>query len=327
MSNVRKPRAGSMQVWPRVRARRQYPRVRSWLNTTEKKALGFAGYKVGMTHIIHVNNIKTSKTKGEEISCPVTILECPPLKVSSIKFYTKTHYGSQTKTQINAKTTDKELERKLTKSKKQNEDNLSKITMNDFDDLTLVVYTQPKLVELKKKPELFEIGLGGSKEDKLAYAKEKLGKEITIKEVFGEGNQVDIHAVTTGKGFQGPMKRFGITRRRHKSEKSIRNPGSLGGWQGQGHVMYRVAHAGQMGYHTRTEYNKQILKISDNSNEINVKGGFPHYGNVKNTYVMFRGSIAGPQKRIIRFNHSIRPNPKITKEAPSIVYVSLSSKQ
>ncbi|HIH39166.1 TPA: 50S ribosomal protein L3 [Candidatus Woesearchaeota archaeon] len=327
MSNVRKPRAGSMQVWPRIRANRQYPRVRSWAPSSEKKPLGFAGYKVGMTHIIHVNNIKTSKTKGEEIFCPVTVIECPPLKVASVRLYSQYAYGSQPKTQFNSKILDKEIERKLTKPKKQNEELLSKISANDFDDLTLLVYTQPKLLGLKKTPEVFEIAVGGSKEDKLAYAKEKLGKEITVKEVFSEGNQADIHAVTTGKGFQGPMKRFGITRRRHKSEKSIRNPGSLGGWQAQGHVMYRVAHAGQMGYHTRTEYNKQILKIGDKPEEINVKGGFPHFGNVKNTYVMFRGSIAGPQKRLIRFNAAIRPNKNITKEAPNITYVSLASKQ
>jgi len=42
---------------------------------------------------------------------------------------------------------------------------------------------------------------------------------------------------------------------------------------------------------------------------------------------MFRGSIGGPQKRLIRFNAAIRPNYKITKEAPSITYVSLTSKQ
>jgi len=328
MSNIRQPRHGSMQVWPRKRAKRQYPRVRSWLKTDEKKPLGFAGYKVGMTHVIHIDNRKTSKTKSEEIFCPCTVIECPPLKIASIRLYSSTNYGLTPKTQFNAKLLDKDLiERKLTKNKKQNEEGLSKISTDDFDDLTLVAYTQPRLVGLKKRPEIFEIGLGGSKEDKLAYAKEKLGKEITVKEVFAEGNQVDIHAVTKGKGFQGPMKRFGIAKRSHKSEKSIRNPGSLGGWSGQGHVMYRVPHAGQTGYHTRTEYNKQILKIGDKVEEINVKGGFLRYGNVKNTFIMFKGSIAGPRKRMIRFNAAMRPSSKMTKEAPSIIYTSLQSKQ
>ncbi len=317
-----------MQVWPRKRAARAYPRVRSWTTEVkEKKPLGFAGYKVGMTHIMQINNVKTARTKGEEISAPVTILECPPLKVVSIRLYSRDAYGFKPKIQFTAKNVDKELDRKLTKAKKSNEEELSKITPNDFERIILIVHTQPKLLALKKKPELFEVALGGSKEDQLAYAKEKLGKEIIVKDVFGEGNQVDIHSVTKGKGFQGPMKRFGIARRRHKSEKSIRNPGSLGAWKAQGHVMYRVAHAGQMGFHTRTEYNKQILKISDKPEEINVKGGFLHYGNVKNTYVMIRGSVGGAAKRLIRFNVATRPNPKITKEAPQITYISLQSKQ
>jgi large subunit ribosomal protein L3 len=327
MANVRQPRHGTMQTWHRRRAARPYCRVRAWAKSTEKKMLGFAGYKVGMTHIIHVDNIKTSKTKGEDIFTPVTVIECPPLKVAGVKIYISTPYGFKPKTQFNAKTVDKELERKLTKPKKHNEENLSKITSNDFDKLTLLVYTQPKLLDLKKKPEYFEVAIGGSKDDQLNYAKEKLGKEISIKEVFAEGNQVDIHSVTKGKGFQGPVKRFGVAIRRHKSEKAIRNPGTLGAWCAQGHFMYRVAHAGQMGYHNRTEYNKQIIKIGDKPEEINVKGGYLHYGNVKNTYVMLKGSVGGSAKRIIRFNFATRPNPKITKEAPQITYTSLESKQ
>ncbi len=328
MGNPRSPRHGSMQVWPRKRASRQYARVRSWATTTEKKALGFAGYKVGMTHVMQIDNVKTSKTKGEEIFAPVTIIECPPLKVASVRLYTSSPYGLQPKTQFNAKNLDKELvERKLTKPKKHNEEQINAISAKDFDALTILVYTQPKLINLKKRPEIFEVAIGGSKEDQLAYAKEKLGKEITVKEIFTEGNQVDIHAITRGHGYQGPIRRFGIGKRRHKSEKSIRNPGSLGGWSGQGHVMYRVSHAGQHGYHQRVDFNKQILKISDKPEEINVKGGYHHYGMVKYTYVMLRGSIAGTAKRLIRFNTATRPNHMITKEAPSITYISTHSKQ
>ena len=160
----------------------------------------------------------------------------------------------------------------------------------------------------------------------MAFAKEKLGKEITVSDVFKEGQQVDIHAITTGKGTQGPMRRFGIALRHHKSEKSRRNPGSLGAWRGQGHIMWRVAHAGKMGYHLRTEYNKQVLKIGSKPEEINVKGGFIQYGNVKNTYVLLKGSVGGTQKRLIRFNEAMRAK-KNPVEAPQIAYTSLDSKQ
>jgi large subunit ribosomal protein L3 len=254
-----------------------------------------------------------------ELSIPVTIIECPPLKVFSVRFYVNTPYGKTVLSEVVAEKCDKELSRKLCVPKKITK----KIDdIKDYDDLTLVCYTQPKLLGIgKKKPDVFEIGLAGKKEEKLALAKEKLGKEINIQDIFKEGEQIDIHAVTKGKGFQGPVKRFGVALKQHKTEKGVRSVGSLGAWCGQGGIMYRVAHAGQMGYHTRTEFNKWILKISTNPKDINQKSGFKHYGFVKNPYIIVKGSIAGPAKRIVRINAAMRPNHKVPKEAPHILEV------
>ncbi len=302
-----------MQFWPRVRAKKETARIRSWINSNEIKPLGFAGYKVGMTHIIGLD----PKNKSQPTSLPVSIIECPPLKIIGFRFYKNSLALSQI---LSAQ--DKFLSRRLILKKKTTEAK----NITDYDDIRLIVSTQPSLTRIgKKSPEIFELALGGKKEDKLKFAQEKLGKEILVTDIFKEGNQVDIHAVTKGKGFQGPMKRFGISRRQHKSEKSIRNPGSLGAWEAQGKIMYRVAHAGKMGYHLRTEYNKQILKIGKND-ELIMKGGWLHYGFLKNPYIMLKGSISGSKKRLIRFNHSIRANYKL-KEAMPISYISLESKQ
>ena len=313
-----------MQFWPRVRAKREYVRLRTHPASKETKPTSFAGYKVGMTHLIVTDNLSNSPTRGQDLFVPVTIIECPPLKVSSLKFYKHSAHGLQTAGEIFSEHLDKEFSRKAIKPKTQ-----KKIDdAHEFDDVRLVVYTQPKLTGIgKKMPELFEITLGGSKEEKLAYAKEKLGKEITVKDVFREGQQLDIHAVTKGRGFQGPMKRFGISRRRHKSEKSIRNPGSLGSWKAQGQTMWRVAHAGKMGFHTRTEYNKWLLKIGEKPEDIVANGGIIHYGVVRNPYLLIKGGIAGPAKRLVRLTEAIRSNQKIPKNAPEIQYVSLASKQ
>ncbi len=326
MPKAHKPRSGSMQFWPRKRAKRQYTKVRSWAKVDKVMPLGFAGYKAGMTHLHIVDNRKASTTKGEEIFCPVTVIECPPLKIWGIKFYKKSVYGLKTVSQIVTKT-DKELGRKISLAKKTNENKLNEIKPEQFDDVRLLVHTQPKLIGLKKKPEIFEIAIGGTKEEKLEYAKNILGKDLFINNVFNEGEQLDIHSVTKGKGLQGPVRRFGIMIRQHKSEKAIRNPGSLGGWCGQGHIMYRVAHAGQMGYHTRTEYNKLLIKIGTDPKMIIPKGGFKNYGLIKNAYILVKGSVPGARKRLIRFNKAIRPNKLIPTEAPTITYISLSSKQ
>lgn len=321
MPRTRSPRAGSVQFWPRVRSKLNYPRIRNWPEGKETKILGFAGYKTGMTHILINDNRQTSLTKGTDIFCPVTVVECPPLKTASIRFYENTKNGSKLISELFADSIEKELERKIVVHKKKGKE------VENFDFVRLLCYTQPKLTETgKKKPEMFEVGIGGAKEQQLAYAKEKLGKEISVSEVFKEGQQLDAHSITKGKGFQGPVRRFGITLRQHKSEKSRRNPGSLGAWRAQGHIMWRTAHAGKMGHHLRTEYNKWIIKIGNKADEINVKGGFLHYGVVKNPYILIKGSIGGAQKGLVRFTDATRPRRNVP-EAPQITYVSVDSKQ
>ena len=321
MPRTRKPRAGSMQFWPRVRSKYKYARIRNWSISQETKLLGFAGYKVGMTHLLISDNRPHSLTKDTEIFCPVTIVECPPLKITSIRFYKNTQNGSMLVSDLIADSLDKELTKKITIPKKKGKE------PNNFDFVRLLCYTQPKLTNIgKKKPDIFEIAIGGNKEQQLAYAKEKLGKEIIINEVFKEGQFLDVHSLTKGKGFQGPVRRFGIQLRSHKSEKSRRNPGSLGPWKAQGHVMWRVAHAGKTGYNLRTEYNKWIIKIENKVNEINAKGGFINYGFLKNSCILIKGSIAGSKKRIVRLTYAMRPKETL-QEPPLITYTSLESKQ
>ena len=321
MPRTRSPRAGSMQFWPRVRARDSHTKIRTWPTSKENKLLGFAGYKAGMTHLMITDNRQHSPTKGTEIFCPITVVECPPIKTASIRFYKNTQDGPKIVSEIYADSTDKELERKIIIHKKKGGE------PQEFNFVRLFCYTQPSLTGIgKKQPETFEIAVGGTKEQQISYAKEKLGKEISINEVFKEGQQLDIHSITKGKGFQGPVRRFGVTLRQHKSEKSRRNPGTLGAWRAQGHIMWRTAHAGKMGYHLRTEYNKSIIKIGSKPEEINVKGGFLDYGLVKNQFILIKGSVGGSRKRLIRFTDSLRPK-KAVMEAPQITYTSLESKQ
>jgi large subunit ribosomal protein L3 len=323
MPKAHRPRSGSMQFWPRVKAKRAYPGVRR-STAKEAKLLGFAGYKAGMTHIIITDGRKNSMTKGEDVTMPVTVVECPPVKIAGVRIYKKKYLSLQPAGDVLAKS-DKELARKLDVPKKEAK-KIDSIKPDDYDDLVVLVQTQPKMTGIgKKKPELFEVSIGGSKEDKLNFAKENLGKELSIKDVFKEGELVDLHAVTKGKGFQGPVKRFGIKVRRRKSEKTKRGPGSLGDWKHK--TTWRVAHAGQMGFHNRIDYNKQIMMIGDDPEKVNVVGGFLRYGKVKNTYILIKGSVPGPSKRIIRMDTALRPDPKFEQTAQTVQYISTRSKQ
>lgn len=318
MPDINSPRKGTIQLWPRRRARRDYPRITSKPKIKEVKLLGFAGYKAGMTHVMIEDTRPTSLTKNETISWPVTVIECPPMKAYSIRFYKNTTEGLKIISEVFSKNTTKELLRKLNPGKEGKEP-------EDYDEIRLIIYTQPKNIGLKKKPELFEIGIGGeNKKQKVEYAKQLLDKEIKINEIFKTGQFVDIHAVTKGKGFQGTVKRFGVRIRQHKAEKTKRGIGTLGSWKPK-RVDFRVAQAGRTGFNKRTEYNKLLLKIGNEPKKINPKGGFKRYGIINGEYILIKGSVAGIQKRLIIMTEAIRPKQK--PQNLEITYTSQESKQ
>ncbi|MEK6857774.1 MAG: 50S ribosomal protein L3, partial [Nanoarchaeota archaeon] len=321
---IHRPRHGSKQFWPRKRAKRQYARVRTWHYNTRKEVLplGFAGYKAGMTQIAIEDNYSNSITKGQNIVIPVTMIECPPIKVAGVAFYKQNSYGLYQSSSFMLPQ-NKDLERKIPLQKKAQK--IEDIKIDDVFDIRLLVYTQPQLTVGKKMPEFFELGLGGKVQDKFEYAKQVMGKEIKVQDVLKEGMQVDIHAITKGKGYQGPIKRFGIAIRHHKAEKTKRGPGSLGPWHGR--TMERVAHAGQMGYHQRMDLNKQILKIEEQSEKYNTTGGLVKYGFLKNTLIVLRGSIPGPKKRLITMTLSYRPNKYTPNQAPKITFIKTATQQ
>ena len=324
---AKRPRRGSMQYWPRVRARRIFPRVKSWPNTDETKLLGFGGYKAGMTHITYIDTKKTSPTYNQEVTIPVTVIETPPLRVLGLRFITKTPYGKKVLKDVLVQDISKYVSRTLNLPKKQKDFNkeLESINMDDVSDIHLLVYTQPHLINLKKKPEVFEIAIGGDKEKALEYAKELVKKkEIKVQDVIKPGEQIDILAVTKGKGTQGSIKRFGVKLESKKSDRPRRRVATLGP-EGQAKVMHTVPQFGQMGFHSRCDYNKWVLMVG--SDDITPDGGFVNYGVLHGDYIVVKGSIPGPKKRFVRIRHAIRPNPKIPNQVPDIKYIHRGSQQ
>jgi large subunit ribosomal protein L3 len=320
MPRTHAPRRGTLQFWPRTRAHREHAYIRTWPGLKEAKPCGFLGYKAGMCHISVVDNRPKSLTKGEEISYPVTIIECPPMAVIGANFYRKSLDGLHIVSTVLASTFGKELSRILTLQKTQkSEKKVSDVT--NFDDLRLLVATQPYKTGIgSKKPKISEIALGGKKEDKIAYVQEKLGKEIVVADVFGAGNLVDAHVITKGKGFQGPVKRHGVMLRHHKSEKS-RRANIRGPWTGP--KMWTVPHSGQMGFNQRVEYNKLILKIGEDGKEATPLAGLKQYGIVKNHFLLMKGSIGGARKRVVTLTHALRPAKNNPKDAPEIKEILL----
>ncbi len=334
MTRHHQPRSGSIAFSPRKRAAKETPTVKSWPETEEACLLGFPGYKVGMTHLTMLDNVKNSPTEGMEVSSPVTIVETPPVVVLGIRAYKKDTRGLKTMTDIMAADLTEDLARKITLPKKNDAEakiEELKEKLDDVVDVRVLIHTKPRLTSVpKKKPEIIECGIGGKTvEDKLEFAQNVLGKEINPADSFSDGEHVDTIAVTKGKGFQGPVKRFGIRIQYGKAARSSkgRHVGSIGPWT-PARTMWTVAMAGQMGYHKRTEYNKKILKIGEKSqvDEVNPKGGFVKYGLIKNGFVVLKGSIPGPSKRLVMLRKAIRPIGK-HNDAPDITYISTASKQ
>jgi large subunit ribosomal protein L3 len=306
MTDNNRIRKGSLQFYPRVRAKKVIPSV-NWKVVNKKDAglLGFVGYKVGMISVWAKDSTDDSMTKNKRVAVPSTIIECPTMKIYSVRFYKD---GKVKKDFIVSK--DKELKGrvKISKDVKQMGDE------KDFDDVRVVVYSSVKNTGIgKKNPDMIEIALSGNNDEKINFIKEKIGKEIFVSDVFNSG-LVDVRVVSKGFGTQGPVRRFGISLRDHKAEKGLRRPGSLGPWH-PARVTFRTAQAGQTGYHSRVSYNHLILEVGKIENkDINKKGGFEHYGNIKNDYLILRGSIPGPQKRGVMITQAMRPTKKQSKK-------------
>lgn len=317
MPTTRRPRRGSLQYWPRKRAKRIYPRI-NWEGIKKNfekddvaKLLGFASYKVGMTHVQY--------QKGNKLIVkPATILEAPPLFVCGIRFYGENELKEKkVLTEIFAENLPKELERKIGKKGKKKE--FDEKILEKTKAIRLIVCTQPTKSGMhKKKPEVFEIGISGSVEKQYELAKKLLGKEINVEDVFRSGEFCDVSAVTKGHGFTGSVKRFGVKIQGRKDEQHHRHVGSIGPTTPR-KIDWRVPMPGQYGFFTRTEYNKRILLLGKDPKEINKKSGFEHYGVIKSHYILIEGSVPGPRKRLIILT---KPRRKAKYEPVEIKYIA-----
>lgn len=308
MAKHHKPRAGSRAFWPKKRAARIYPRLRSGPGK-DVKPLGFAAYKAGMLTVNMVDTKKGSATQGQEVIRGATVLDCPALVVCGVKAYKKTAYGRKDLGTAWTEKISKDLERKTRTPKKKGK-KIEDLERLGPTEVRLLVHTKPREAGVRKKtPELFEIPIGGEDvKKKLEYARQKLGSELKVEEVFSDGDWIDVSAVTKGKGFQGPVKRFGVKVRSRKNEKKRRHVGTLGPVTPARVLPAKLAMPGQLGFQSRTEYNKRALKVGTGG--IAPKGGFLSYGNVPGSFLIMEGSLPGPRKRMVMLRPGIRAKPR-----------------
>merc|ERR1712157_132915 len=154
-------------------------------------------------------------------------------------------------------------------------------------------------------------------------------QQISVSQVFEQNQNLDCCGVTQGHGRKGVTSRWGTKKLPRKTHRGLRKVACIGAWH-PARVSYTVARGGQKGYHHRVEINKKIYRVgagyktengvTDKNNgsteadltkkSINPVGGFPHYGEVKNDFLMIKGSCMGVRKRAIVLRKPLITTPR-----------------
>lgn len=114
----------------------------------------------------------------------------------------------------------------------------------------------------------------------------KVGLEISVGEVFSEGEYVDAIGTSKGKGFQGVVKRHdfgGVGQATHGQHNRMRAPGAIGACSYPSRVFKGLKMAGRMGGKRVKKLNLQVMRIIPEKNLILVSGSVP---GAKNSYVI-----------------------------------------
>ena len=115
-----------------------------------------------------------------------------------------------------------------------------------------------------------------------------LGDEVTVGDLFAEGDKVVVTGTSKGKGFQGVVKRHGfggVMQQTHGQHNRLRAPGSLGNSSFAAKVMKGMRMAGHMGNAQVRVRRLQVVKVFPEQNIILIKGAIPGH---KGAYVKIK---------------------------------------
>jgi len=360
-----KPRKGHLGFLPKRRTRHHRGRIRSFPkddNSKKPHLTAFMGFKAGMTHVLREVERVGSLLHKKEVVEAVTIIETPPLRVVGIVGYIETVKGLRTLTTAWAANLGNEFKRRFYKNwyrskkksftkyaeKMSSQQNLSTQLLNRIKKycqvVRLICHTQSNLLNnTQKKAHVFEIQInGGNIDQKVDFGHSLFEKEVNIDSVFQNGEHCDVIGVTKGHGQTGVIKRFGVRKLPRKTHRGLRRVGCIGSWHPAG-VQWTVARAGNYGYHHRTETNKRIYRIGQGEvrgiennattdfdltkKNITPMGGFPHYGEVKNDYVMIKGCCIGTKKRPLVLRKTLHARTTRQQNEPiNLKFIDTSSK-
>jgi len=357
-----RPRHGSLGFLPKKRARRFRGKVKCFPKDDQTKPChltAFMGYKAGMTHILRDVDKPGSKAHKKEVVEAVTILECPPLVVVGVVGYVETAQGLRALTTVWAEHLNDEIKRRFyknwfkskkkafTRYAKKYADESKPIDtelkrIKDYCQVVRVIaHTQVRKIKVgQKKAHMMEIQVnGGSIAEKVDFAVGYFEKNVPVDAVFAVNEMIDVCGVSKGRGFEGVITRWGCTRLPRKTHRGLRKVACIGAWH-PAKVQYSVGRPGQNGCHHRTEMNKKIYRIGKGTDvhngstdfdltekSINPVGGFPHYGQIREDFLMLKGCIIGPKKRVTTLRKSLfEQTHRDAVEEVTLKFIDTSSK-
>jgi len=357
-----KPRSGHLGFLPRKRTRKHRGKIRSFPKDDASKKphfTAFAGFKAGMTHITRDIHRIDSRLHKKEVVEAVTIIETPPLKVVGFVGYIETVKGMRALGTVWANSLSHEVQRRFYKNWYASKKKCFTKYVNNKDQqevrekrvtkfctaIRAICHTQVHLQgNLRtKKAHVMEIQInGGTIAEKVEFLKNQFEKDLKVDQVFSAFEAIDVIGVTKGKGFTGVTKRWGVRKLPRKTHRGLRKVGCIGSWH-PSKVSFRIPRAGQSGYHHRTECNKRIYRIGQGERggvknnactesdltekNITPMGGFPHYGIVKDDYLMLKGCCIGTKKRTLCLRKTLFPvaSRKLNEDI-KLKYIDTTSK-
>jgi large subunit ribosomal protein L3e len=358
------PRCGSLGYLPRKRCKISRGKVKHFPKddtTVGCHLTAFMGFKSGMSHVIRDVEKPGSKSHKKEVCEPVTIIETPPMIAVGVVGYINTHRGILSSYTVFSEKIPEAVRRRFYKkwygckgkafskysSKYANDKKEITAELEDMKNhcsrIRILCYTQVGKITClgQKKAHLMEIQVnGGTVADKVDFAYTYLEKVVPVDAIFQPNEMIDVIGITKGKGNKGVISRFGVTRLPRKTHRGLRKVACIGSWH-PASVKWTVARAGQKGYHHRTEINKKIYRIGKvglsshkattdydlTDKGITPLGGFPHYGLVKEDFIILKGSVPGPVRRTVTLRQSLLPpTSRATLEQVAIKFIDTSSK-
>jgi len=326
----------------------------------------FMGYKAGMTHVVKYQERREGKKMiKKDVVHACTVVECPPMKIVGLVGYVETPRGLRALSTVWAANLDPEVKRRMYKnwmsakrkafSKYSDRHKLPETDKNSIArDLARVkkyctvvrvlAATQIRKLHFRQhKAHVMEVQVnGGSVAEKVDYAYGQFEQEVRVGDLFSDNEIIDTVGVTRGKGMVGPIKRFGVTRLNRKTHRGLRKVACIGAWHPSA-VKWTVARRGQQGYHSRTELHKKVYRVgageisgvTNNAmceadavdKNITPMGGFPHYGHVREDFLLLKGGVTGTRKRPVVIRKTLFPCTKTWQtEQLDIKFIDTASK-